>query len=73
MGWAENRIQQYGQGEHATWVERRVLEHANPLHLVLAVVSTIPLVYGLWFHNWPSIALSVLLRFFGHLYCWLQK
>ena len=73
MGWAEKRIQQYNQGQHASWMERRCLEHANLVHFVLACVSMFPLVGGLWFHNWWLIALAVLLNFFGHLYCWLQK
>ena len=39
MGWAEKN-QQYNQGQKANWLERRSLEHANPVHLVLAVVVT---------------------------------
>ena len=41
MGWAEIKIQQYNQGEKANWLERRVLEHANPVHLGLRVLGSI--------------------------------
>jgi hypothetical protein len=73
MGWAERKIQQYNQGEKASWLERRVLEHANPVHLGLYVLGAIPLIYGLWVHNWTLIAVGVLLNFIGHLYGWLKK
>lgn len=73
MGWAEIRIQQYNQGEKPNWLERRVLEHANPVHLGLQVLGAIPLIYGLWVHNWALIAVGVLLNFIDHLYCWLKK
>jgi hypothetical protein len=73
MGWAEIRIQQYSQGEKANWLERRVLEHANPVHLGLQALGAIPLIYGLWVHNWVLIAVGVLLNFYGHLHCWLKK
>lgn len=73
MGWVERRIQQYNQGQKANWLERRALEHANPFHFVLAVIGVVPLIYGLWIHDWVLIAIGVLLNFFGHLYCWLKK
>lgn len=73
MGWAEIRIQQYNQGEKANWLERRVLEHANPVHLGLHVLGAIPLIYGLWVHNGVLIAVGCLLNLYGHLYCWLKK
>ena len=51
MGRAEMRIQQYSQGQQANWLERRVLEHANPVHLLLQCLGAIPFIYGLWIHN----------------------
>ncbi len=69
MGWAEMRIQQYNQGEKATWWERKLLEHANPVNLGLHVLGGIPLIYGLWIHNWRFIILGVLISGSGHLYC----
>lgn len=73
MGWAETRIQQYNQGEKANWLERRVLEHANPVHLVFQVLGAIPIIYGLWIHNWILIGIGLFLNLIGHLYCWLKK
>jgi len=73
MGWAEKRIEQYNQGQKANWLERRSLEHANPVHLVLAVIGAIAIVYGLWVHNWLLIVIGILLNLLGYLYCRLQK
>jgi len=73
MGWAEIRIQQYNQGEKANWLERIVLEHANPVNLGLHVLGAIPLIYGLWVHNRALIAVGVFLNFIGHLYRWSKK
>jgi hypothetical protein len=73
MGWAEKRVQQYNQGQQATWIERRALEHANPVHLSLALIGLVLLIYGLWIHNWTWIIGSVILNFLGHLSCWLKK
>ena len=71
--WAEKRVEQYNQGQKANWRELRALEHANPVHLVLAVIGAIALICGLWLHSWIWIVIGVVLNFFGHLYCWLIK
>jgi hypothetical protein len=73
MGWAEKRIEEYKRGKMPTWLERRALEHANPVHLVLAIVGTGLLIYGLWMHGWVWITTGLVLNFLGHLYCWLKK
>ncbi len=73
MGWAEKRIEEYNQGQKANWVERRALEHANPVHFVSAVVGAIALIKGLWVHSWLLIVVGVLLNVLGHLYCWFKK
>ena len=73
MGWAEKRIQQYNQGQPATWVEKRILEHANSLHLILALIGKALLIYGLWVHSWLWIAGGIVLNLVGHLYCWIKK
>lgn len=73
MGWAEKRIQQYREGQKATWLERRALEHANLLHLALAFAGVVLLFYGVWMHSWLWIIGGIALNFLGHLYCWLQK
>ena len=73
MSWATKRIQQYKEGKEFTWLERRVLDHANPAHLVMDTAGTVLLVYGLWIHGWLWIALGIILSFLGHLYSWIQK
>lgn len=73
MGWAENRIKDYKKGKKATWLEKRVLEHANPFHFPLATIAQVSLIYGLWIHNWIFILVAVVLGTIGHLYCWMQK
>lgn len=37
MGWAENRIERHHRGGAANWLERRMLEHANPVHFPMAL------------------------------------
>lgn len=71
MGWAEHRIEEYQQGKPATWLERRILEHANPVHFILAMIALVGFVYGLWMHDWLWIGGSVILSLIGHVYCWL--
>ena len=39
MGWAEDRVEDYAEGHRATWLERRALEHANPVLLALALAA----------------------------------
>jgi hypothetical protein len=41
MDWVEERIEAYRDGEDATWMERRSLEHANPVHMPLAVIGAV--------------------------------
>jgi hypothetical protein len=73
MGWAENRIDDYQHGRSASWLERRMLEHANPVHFALALASSIGFVYGLWMHDWLWIISSAVLALLGHVYCWIRK
>ncbi len=73
MGWAENRIQQYQHGKSANWLERRMLEHANPVHFLLAIIATVGFVYGLWVHDWLWIIGSSALALLGHVYCWTRN
>ena len=72
MGWAENRVQQYQRGKHANWLERRMLEHANPVHFPLALASSIGFACGLWMHDWLAIVGASLLALSGHIYCWTR-
>lgn len=72
MGWAENRIHDYQRGGNASWLERRMLEHANPVHFPLAIAASVGIGYGLWKHRWDWIAASTALAFAGHAYCWTR-
>ncbi|TVQ60759.1 MAG: hypothetical protein EA379_07615 [Phycisphaerales bacterium] len=52
-------------------MERRILEHANPVHFTLAMIALVGFVYGLWMNNWIWIVGAVILSMIGHIYCWL--
>jgi hypothetical protein len=72
MGWAEYRIDEYHRGAPARWLERRMLEHADPVHFPLAVSASLGIAYGLWTHRWGWILGSSALALAGHLYCWTR-
>ncbi len=73
MSWVEKRVEAYNKGEKPTWLEKRALEHAQPVHFVLVIAATVALVYGLWMHDWTWIIVGVILGFLGHVYCWVIK
>lgn len=70
MNWAQYRIAEYRQGKSSTWLERRMLEHANPVHYPLAVAASAGMFYGLWMHDWIWIVGALALALAGHVYCW---
>jgi hypothetical protein len=72
MGWAEHRIAEYQRGQPASWLERRMLEHANPVHFALALAASVGFVYGLWAHAWPWVIGAAALALLGHAYCWTR-
>ncbi len=67
MRWVDKKIKQYQQGQKATWLEKRALEHAHPVHAALALVSLPLLVYGLWINSWTWIGVGLVLNCVGHL------
>lgn len=73
MGWAAFRIHEYQLGKQSTWLERRMLEHANPLHFMLAVIAVIGFSYGLWMHDWIWIVGATVLSIVGHVYTMTWK
>ncbi|HZZ80175.1 MAG TPA: hypothetical protein VFE62_16795 [Gemmataceae bacterium] len=73
MSWAQHKIDQYRQGKPATWLEQRMLEHAEPVHFVAAWIAAFGLIYGLWIHDWSWIIGSMLLAIFGHIYSWMWR
>ena len=72
MGWAENRIAAIREGAPSSWLERRMMEHANPVHFPLAILASVGIGYGLWTHQWPWIVGAMLLAIIGHAYCWTR-
>jgi len=73
MSWVKKRIQQFNQGQKATWLEKRALEHADPINCLATCISFFVLVYGLWINNWNWIIASILIGFLGHLISWFRK
>lgn len=72
MGWAEKRIRDIHAGGPASWLERRMLEHANPVHFFLSLIASIGFVFGLWNHAEGWIVGSMALALAGHAYCWTR-
>lgn len=73
MGWAENRVAEYQGGQPASWLERRMLEHANRVHFPMAMAASVGFAYGLWTHSWPWVIGSSALALSGHVYCWTRE
>ncbi|WKZ26576.1 MAG: hypothetical protein QY304_00525 [Candidatus Paceibacterota bacterium] len=73
MSWSSKRIQEYKEGGEASWLEKRALEHAEPIHLILIILSLPLLVYGLWEHSWFFIGIGIALNFVGHINTWIRK
>lgn len=72
MGWSEHRIEEFRQGQESTWLERRMLEHSNPIHFRIALISSAGFIYGLWTHDWLWLIGSSVLALGGHVYCWTR-
>ncbi len=73
MSWATKKIREYQKGDDATFIERRNLEHANPLLFTLLFFAIIIGVYGIWMHDWMSILIAGIIATIGHIYVWLVK
>lgn len=71
--WVKKKIESYRQGREATWLEKRVLEHANPVHWVLAVIGLIVIIYGLWTHAFLLIIFGIVFNIIGHVYTWIYE
>ena len=72
MSWVDKRIEEYKKGNGPTWIEKRILEHAHPAHLVMVVAGFIALVYGLWINDWFWIIYGLIFNILGHIYTWLE-
>jgi fatty acid desaturase len=73
MSWAEKRIEEYKRGKEATWLERRMLEHANPVNCAAHIIASVAGIYGLWMQDWTWIITCIVIALIGHLYVWLKK
>lgn len=72
-GWPDRKLELYRHGEQAGWLDQRILEHAQPLHFILALIGFVMIVYGLWMHSWLWIVVGIILNFAGHVYTWLIR
>jgi len=71
--WPARRIEMYRQGQEATWMELRVLEHAHPVHFILALIGAVMIIYGLSMQSWLWVSAGIILNIFGHAYTWLRE
>lgn len=73
MAWAENRIEEYKQGQEASFLEKIMVGYLNPVTYTLLITGGLKLVYGLWARNWSLIILGGLAStVVGNLYSWLS-
>ena len=68
--WPARQVEQYRQGQEATWLELRILEHAHPVNFILALVGVVMIIYGLWMQSWLWISAGIIVNIFGHAYTW---
>jgi hypothetical protein len=73
MSWADKKIREYQKGANSTFLERRNLEHANPVLFTLLLVAIVIAAYGAWMHDWTLIILAAIVASIGHVYVWLIK
>ena len=73
MSWVEKREMAIKKGKHLNWVERRALEHANPISLLLLIPAIMFLLTGIWEHDWNYIISGIILVLGGHIYSGLKK
>jgi hypothetical protein len=73
MGWVEKRVDALKKGRKLNWIERRMLEHANSVHLFVLVVVAMFLITGLWEHDWTYTVIGIVMALLGHVYCWLKR
>jgi hypothetical protein len=73
MSWATKRIREYQRGDEATFIERRNLEHGNPVLFTLLLIAISVGVYGIWMHDWTLILIAATIAMLGHIYVWLAK
>lgn len=73
MSWVQKRVDEYHKGERATFVERVVLAHADPLNFLLLVIGVSVAAYGFWQHDINLIAGGAAIGLIGDIISWLRK
>lgn len=73
MSWADKKIEEYKEGGTPTFLEKRALEHADPVNCIATIMAFAVLIYGLWTNEWFLIGISVTIGFIGHIVSWLRK
>lgn len=73
MSWADKKIMEYKNGAAATFLEKRNLEHANPVLFTILLIGIVIIVWGIWEHTWTMIIVGSLLCFIGHIFVWTRK
>ena len=71
MSWVEKRLKEYKKGTKPTFVERRNLEHANPVLFLCFLIAGPSMLYGFWTHDALIILFSVVVFLLGHVYVWM--
>lgn len=73
MSWADKKIMAYKNGATARFLEKRNLEHANPVLFTLLILGGSIITCGLWQHTGSAIAAGIILCFMGHIFVWTRK
>lgn len=72
MGWVEKRVDALKKGRKLNWIEKRMLEHANPVHLFILLIGGLVLITGLWEHNLSYSLVGLAVMLLGHIYCYFR-
>jgi len=68
--WPARQVELYRQGQEATWLELRILEHAHPVNFILALIGVVMIIYGLWMQSCLWISAGIIVNISGHAYTW---
>lgn len=52
------------------WLERRMLEHTDPVNFLLHILGLIIIVYGLWINVLGWVIIGIIFPILGHIYVW---
>lgn len=73
MSWVQKKVDEYHKGGRATFVERVVLAHADPLNLLLFIIGACVAAYGFWQHDLNLIVGGGAIGLLGDAISWLRK